>query len=74
MRKICNNVLKNKCYLNDYFSYIWIKQIIFSEVKYLYELECNLIILEYKLPNVIIDIIRRYLETNLISNNFFNLD
>lgn len=70
LKRVFNFVFKKKTYINDYFSYIWIKQIIFDEIEYLYNLECNLIILKDMLPNVIIYNIRSYLHTNLIADFF----
>ena len=70
LKKIYNYVFKDKSYINDYFSYIWIKQTIFDEIEYLYDLECNLIILKDKFPNDIINNIRSYIQTNLIADFF----
>tara|TARA_B100000424_G_scaffold266338_1_gene257321 strand:- start:477 stop:785 length:309 start_codon:yes stop_codon:yes gene_type:complete len=70
LKKIYNYVFKDKSYINDYFSYIWIRQTIFDEIEYLYDLECNLIILKDKLPNDIIYNIRSYIQTNLIADFF----
>lgn len=64
LKKNCNFVLKNKYHLYDYYSYFFIKQILFNEVKYFYDLECCLI--KYKLPDNIINIIMCYLKINLL--------
>ena len=67
---IYNYVFRNKTYLNNFVSYFWVKNIIFNEIKCLYDLECCLILFNSKLPNEIVGHIRLYIETNFI-NDFF---